>query len=333
MPATQEISTANEDSIRFDWTLSQAMTLFDMPFFDLLDLAHQTHRSFFDPHEIQISTLKSIKTGSCPEDCKYCPQSAHYNTGLEKERLIAVEKVLADAKKAKEAGATRFCMGAAWRGPNDKDLDQVVDMVKAVKGLGLETCATLGLLKAGQAEKLKDAGLDYYNHNLDSSDEFYKEIISTRTFQDRLDTLSQVRDAGMKVCCGGIMGMGETVEDRAKMLVTLANMQPHPESVPINQLIPIPGTPLGNAQKIESFDFIRVIAITRIMMPTSYVRLSAGREDMSDEMQSLCFFAGANSMFYGETLLTAANPKPEKDLALLAKLGMKPEGQSAAIKH
>ena len=309
--------------VRFDWTRDELNHLYELPFGDLLAQAHEIHARHFDPNEVQISTLLSIKTGACPEDCKYCPQSAHYNTDLEKERLIPVEDVVEAAKQAKAAGASRFCMGAAWRSPKDEDLEQVAEMVTAVKELGMETCVTLGMLEQRQAERLKDAGLDYYNHNIDTSEEYYEKIISTRTFQDRLDTLGAVREAGINVCCGGIIGMGETREDRAGMLQTLATLEPHPESVPINKLIPIPGTPLQQLGAPDPFEFVRTIAVARITMPGSHVRLSAGRESMSDELQALCFFAGANSIFYGETLLTAANPVPEKDMKLFKRLGLR----------
>lgn len=304
------------------WTFNQAQELFNLPFNELLYKAQTVHKSNFTPNEIQVSTLLSIKTGSCPENCSYCPQSAHYDTKLKKEPLIDIKNVLDAAMRAKEAGATRFCMGAAWRGPKDTDLDIVCEMVKEVKKLGLETCVTLGLLKEHQAEKLKDAGLDFYNHNIDTSEDFYDKIITTRTFQDRLDTLESVRKADIKICCGGIIGMGETNEDRIKMLIVLANLETPPESIPINKLIKIPGTPLENAQEVDTFDFIRTIALCRTMMPKSYIRLSAGREAMSDEMQALCFFAGANSIFYGEKLLTAQNPIPENDNLLFQRLGI-----------
>lgn len=304
------------------WTLEQASEIFNLPFNQLLYKAQTALRQYFDPSAIQISTLLSIKTGGCPENCSYCPQSAHYNTDLKKEPLMNIEKVISAAKSAKEAGATRFCMGAAWRGPRDEELDIVCQMVSEVKKLGLETCATLGLLKDNQAERLKDAGLDFYNHNIDSSEEFYSQIITTRNFHDRLDTLEKVRGADLKVCCGGIIGMGETNEDRIKMLLVLANLDEPPESVPINKLIKIPGTPLAGNEEVDSFDFIRTIALSRIMMPQSYVRLSAGREQMSDEMQALCFMAGANSIFYGEKLLTAENPIPAQDEKLFRDLGL-----------
>jgi len=304
------------------WSFEESLATFNLPFNDLIYKAHTIHREHFNHNALQVSTLLSIKTGRCPEDCSYCPQSAHYKTGLAKEPLIEVETVIEAAKRAKEAGSTRFCMGAAWRGPHDRDLDKVCQMVSEVKQLGLETCVTLGLLKPHQTEKLKAAGLDYYNHNIDTSPEYYEKIITTRTFQDRLDTLEQVRESGIKVCCGGIIGMGETNHDRIRMLAILANLAEPPESVPINQLIPIPGTPLENTAAVDPFDFIRTIALARIMMPRSYVRLSAGRESMSDEMQALCFFAGANSIFYGEKLLTAQNPVPERDNQLFERLGL-----------
>jgi biotin synthase len=311
---------------RHDWTIGEIEALFAMPFNDLLFQAATVHRHNFDPNRVQISRLLSIKTGKCPEDCKYCPQSAHYDTGLDKEDLVAVETVLEAARAAKESGASRFCMGAAWRGPN-QDFDQVLRMVEGVKALGMETCASLGLLTADQATQLKGAGLDYYNHNIDTSPEHYKDVITTRSFDDRLDTLGHVREAGLKVCCGGIVGMGEKQDDRARMLQTLANMDRHPESVPINLLIKIPGTPLEGVVDTDPFDFIRTIAIARIVMPRSYVRLSAGRQAMSDEMQALCFFAGANSMFCGERLLTAGNPSPDADRSLFGRLGLEPEGR------
>ena len=305
------------------WSFEQAKELISLPFNDLLFKAHSIHRQHFDPNTLQISTLLNIKTGSCPENCSYCPQSAHYNTGLKKEPLFKLEDVAEAAKRAKETGSTRFCMGAAWRGPRDEDLDIVCEMVKEVKKLGLESCVTLGLLKNDQAKKLKEAGVDYYNHNIDTSPDYYSKIITTRTFEDRMQTLEYVRESGMKVCCGGIIGMGETEDDNVNMLLTLANLDEPPESVPINKLIPIPGTPLEGVKPTDPFDFVRTIALTRILMPNSYVRLSAGREDMLEELQALCFFAGANSIFYGEKLLTAANPKPEQDMRLLNKLGMR----------
>jgi biotin synthase len=305
------------------WTLKQAESIFNLPLNDIIYEAQTVHRKHFTPNKVQISTLLSIKTGSCPENCSYCPQSAHYQTGVKKEPLIALEDVVEAAKRAKESGASRFCMGAAWRGPRDKDLEQVCIMVSEVKKLGLETCVTLGLLKSEQALKLKEAGLDFYNHNIDTSEDFYDKVITTRTFQDRLDTLGYVRKAGLKICCGGIIGMGEDNNDRIKMLVTLANLDEPPESVPINKLIRIPGTPLAAQQEIDPFDFVKTIALARILMPKSYVRLSAGREQMSDEVQALCFLAGANSIFYGEKLLTADNPIPENDELLFKRLGLK----------
>jgi biotin synthase len=284
--------------------------------------AQTTHRHHFDPNTVQISTLLSIKTGRCPEDCSYCPQSAHYKTGLQKEPLMELNDVIEAAKRAKEAGSTRFCMGAAWRGPSEKDLNTVCDMVTEVKKLGLETCVTLGLLKDSQATQLKEAGLDFYNHNIDTSPEFYDQIISTRTFKDRLDTLDKVRQSGVKVCSGGIIGLGETNTDRMGMLVALANLDEPPESVPINKLIKIPGTPLATQSDVDCFDFVRTIALARLLMPKTMIRLSAGREQMSDELQAMCFLAGANSIFYGEKLLTAANPVPEQDHTLFQRLGL-----------
>lgn len=308
---------------RHDWQMDEILGLFALPFNDLLFQAHAIHRNNFDPNTVQTSTLLSIKTGSCPEDCKYCPQSAHHNAELEKEPLLDTKTILESAKKAKETGATRFCMGAAWRNLHDRDVPVMQDIIRDVKALGLETCVTLGMLSNNQAHALKDAGLDYYNHNLDTSEEYYDQIITTRTFQDRLDTLSHVRDAGINVCCGGIVGMGEHVKDRASMLQTLANMEKHPESVPINLLVRVKGTPLQDAASVEPLDFVRTIAVARILMPQSYVRLSAGRESMSDELQAMCFFAGANSIFYGEKLLTTANPDTNEDKALLDQLGIK----------
>lgn len=309
---------------RHDWTVPEVSALFQLPFNDLLFQAHGVHRQHFDPNAVQVSTLLSIKTGACPEDCAYCPQSARYDTGLERERLLPLEQVLETARLAKEKGASRFCMGAAWRNPRDRDLDQVIKMVQGVKRLGMETCVTLGMLSAQQAQRLKDAGLDYYNHNLDTSPEFYGEIITTRTYQDRLDTLAHVRESGINVCAGGIIGMGEDVQDRAGLLVALANLPQHPESVPINMLVQVEGTPLYGVEKLDSFDFVRTIAVARILMPTSFVRLSAGRTEMSDEVQALCFFAGANSIFYGEKLLTTENPNVQHDRMLMARLGIKP---------
>ena len=323
-------NASNAGAVRSDWTRDEVEALFALPFNELLFRAHGVHRAHFDPTEVQVSTLLSIKTGACPEDCKYCPQSVRYDTGLEREVLMQVAEVRERAVAAKAAGATRFCMGAAWRSPKKKDVDAVVAMVREVRALGLETCATLGMVTPEQARELKDAGLDYYNHNLDTSPEFYGEIITTRTFQDRLDTLDAVRGAGLNVCCGGIVGMGETVRDRARMLETLANLPHHPESVPINQLVQVPGTPLAGAAPTDPLDFIRTIAVARVVLPKSYVRLSAGREAMSDELQALAFLAGANSIFYGEKLLTTGNPDVEHDRALLARLGIQPETQVAA---
>lgn len=311
-------------SIRNDWTRDEVLALFALPFNDLMFRAQSVHREHFDANEVQVSTLLSIKTGACPEDCAYCPQSARYDTGLKAERLMPLAAVIEKAKEAKASGASRFCMGAAWRSPRDKDIAPVAAMVREVKALGLETCATLGMLSRDQAATLKDAGLDYYNHNLDTSPEFYGEIISTRCYQDRLDTLAHVRDVGMKTCCGGIVGMGESQIDRAGLLMALANLPAHPDSVPINRLVRVAGTPLAEAQELDAFEFVRTIAVARIMMPKSMVRLSAGRETMSEELQSLCFLAGANSIFYGEKLLTTANPEADADRALFAKLGIRP---------
>jgi len=312
-------------NVRHNWTKEEVSQIFHLPFNDLLFAAQTIHRQHFNANRVQTSTLLSIKTGACPEDCKYCPQSGHYNTGLSKEQLMQIEQVISEAKKAKETGASRFCMGAAWRSPREKDFQVVLEMIKAVKGLGLETCVTLGMLNGDQADRLKEAGLDYYNHNLDTSEDYYDQIITTRTFQDRLDTLSNVRDAGINVCAGGILGMGETEMDRFGLLTALANMPEHPQSVPINQLVAVEGTPLEDAAALDPFDFIRTIATARIMMPESYVRLSAGREDMNEQTQALCFIAGANSIFYGEKLLTTANPGEDKDRILFNKLGILPE--------
>jgi len=316
---------SSASTIRHDWTLDEVRELLNMPFNDLVFRAQQAHRAYFDPNEVQVSTLLSIKTGACPEDCKYCPQSGHYNTGLEKEKLLAIEKVMEEARAAREKGATRFCMGAAWRSPTEKDLPYVLDMVREVKSLGLETCMTLGMLTPEQAGELSEAGLDYYNHNLDTSEKYYNHIITTRTYQDRLDTLANVRDAGMKVCCGGIMGMGEEEDDRAGLLLQLANLPDHPESVPINMLVKVKGTPMENVEDLDPFEFVRTIAVARIMMPASHVRLSAGRETMNDQMQALCFMAGANSIFYGEKLLTTDNPEADADRELFRRLGIRPE--------
>lgn len=324
-------TNSNVNPLRHDWRSEEVQALFALPFNDLLFHAHTLHRMYFNPNEVQTSTLLSIKTGGCPEDCSYCPQSAEFETGVKADKLMDADSVYAEARKAKEAGASRFCMGAAWRSPKDRDLEKVATLIHKVKSLGLETCATLGMLTQEQADRLKKAGLDYYNHNIDTSEKFYPEIITTRTFQDRLDTLEHVRASGMHVCCGGIVGMGETVEDRADMLRTLANLPAHPESVPINRLVQVEGTRLHGAQGVSSLDFIRTIAVARILMPKSYVRLSAGREEMSDEMQALCFFAGANSIFYGEKLLTTANPGKDDDHQLFERLGLsiKPSAHAA----
>jgi biotin synthase len=329
-------------TIRHDWTRPEITALFALPFSDLMFQAQSVHRAHFNPNEVQVSTLCSIKTGACPEDCAYCPQSARYDTGLEREKLMAVEKVIEEAKAAKASGATRFCMGAAWRSPKNKDMPYVTTMVQGVKALGLETCMTLGMLDESQAQELADAGLDYYNHNLDTSPEYYGEIITTRTYQDRLATLDNVRKAGMKVCCGGIVGMGEEESDRAGLLQQLANMPEHPESVPINMLVKVGGTPLENEADLDPFDFLRTIAVARILMPQSHVRLSAGREQMNEQTQAMAFLAGANSIFYGEKLLTTPNPEANKDMQLFKKLGIKPEAyevhedeseQEASIVH
>lgn len=311
--------------IRHDWSRADIQALFELPFSDLMFQAQTVHRMHFNPNEVQVSTLCSIKTGACPEDCAYCPQSARYDTGLEREKLMAVEKVIEEAKAAKASGATRFCMGAAWRSPKNRDMPYVTTMVQGVKALGLETCMTLGMLDEAQAQTLADAGLDYYNHNLDTSPEYYGEIITTRTYQDRLQTLANVRKAGMKVCCGGIVGMGEEATDRAGLLQQLVNMPEHPESVPINMLVKVEGTPLAGEADLDPFDFIRTIAVARILMPKSHVRLSAGREQMNEQTQAMAFLAGANSIFYGEKLLTTPNPEANKDMQLFKRLGIKPE--------
>ena len=317
------VSPFRHAATRHDWTREEVRALIDLPFTELMFRAAQVHRQNFDPAEVQISTLLSIKTGGCPEDCAYCPQSAKYDAGVKAEKLMSLDVVLAEARAAKAGGASRFCMGAAWREPKDRDLDKVCAMIEGVRALGLETCVTLGMLTQPQARRLKDSGLDYYNHNLDTSPEFYGEIITTRTYQERLDTLDAVRDAGIHVCCGGIVGMGEDVDDRAGMIVALANLPVHPESVPINMLVKVEGTPLENAAPVDPFDFVRTIAVARITMPGSMVRLSAGREDMSEETQALCFLAGANSIFYGPKLLTTPNPGRDRDMALLDKLGLR----------
>jgi len=310
---------------RHDWNKAEVQALFDMPFNDLMFKAQTIHRETFNANEVQVSTLLSIKTGACPEDCKYCSQSSRYKTDIDKERLMAVQNVLEAAQKAKDQGSTRFCMGAGWRNPKARDMPAVVDMVKGVKALGLETCMTLGMLTGEQADELQSAGLDYYNHNLDTSPEHYNQIITTRTYQDRLDTLTNVRSAGMKVCSGGIVGLGEKAQDRISLLIQLANLSPQPESVPINMLVKVEGTPLSDVADLDHFEFIRCIAVARILMPKSHVRLSAGRSEMNEEMQSLCFLAGANSIFYGCKLLTAGNPETNQDIQLFKKLGINTE--------
>ncbi len=316
--------------IRHNWTVDEAVELYEKPFSDLMHEAQLVHRREFDPNSVQISTLLSIKTGGCPEDCKYCPQSVHYDTGIDVHGLLPVDDVKDCARKAKEAGATRFCMGAAWRSPTNSQVDSVAELVRVVRSEGLETCATLGMLNASQSKKLAESGLQYYNHNLDTSPELYGDIITTRTYQDRLETLAHVRDAGMNVCCGGIVGMGETIRGRVGLLVELANLPKHPESVPINMLVQVEGTPMHGLDSIDIFDFVRTVALARIMLPKSFVRLSAGRTDMTSEGQSLCFLAGANSIFCGDTLLTTENPAFEEDLALFSKLGIKVQGQDSS---
>ena len=311
-------------AVRHDWSREEVRALLALPFPALMFRAQSVHRRYFDPCAVQISTLLSIKTGGCPEDCAYCPQSVRYDTGVKAEKLMALEAVLAEARKAKAVGASRFCMGAAWREPKDRDLDKVCEMVSGVKALGLETCVTLGMVTAAQARRLKSCGLDYYNHNLDTSPDYYRAIITTRTYRDRLDTLGHVRDAGIHVCCGGIIGMGESLEDRVDMIATLANLPEHPESVPINMLVRVAGTPLASVEPMGPIDFVRTIAVARITMPKSVVRLSAGREDMSEETQALCFLAGANSIFYGPKLLTTPNPDRDRDMRLMDKLGLAP---------
>ena len=310
--------------IRHDWRREELLALFDLPLPELLFRAAAVHRENFDPAEVQVSTLLSVKTGGCPEDCGYCPQAQRYHTGVDATKLMDTEQVLAKARQAKAAGASRFCMGAAWRSPKDRDIPKVAAMIAGVKAMGLETCATLGMLSPGQAHALRDAGLDYYNHNLDTAPEFYGDVIRTRQYQDRLDTLEHVRDAGLKTCCGGIVGMGETREQRAGLLQALANLPAHPDSVPINQLVQVAGTPLAGTEALDPFEFVRMVAVARIAMPRSMVRLSAGREQMGDELQALCFLAGANSIFYGEKLLTTGNPDTERDQALFARLGLRP---------
>lgn len=314
-----------DTSVRTDWTREEAEALYNQPFNDLLFQAQTVHRAHFDPNQVQMSKLLSIKTGGCPEDCAYCSQSARNGAKLSASKLIEVERVLSEARKAKEAGATRYCMGAAWRSPKERDMDQLVAMVEGVKAMGMETCMTLGMLDDTQVVQLRDAGLDYYNHNIDTSERYYSEVITTRTFADRIDTMNRVQEAGIKVCSGGILGMGEHTGDRIDMLLTLANMTPPPDSVPINMLMPQADTPLADAEPVDPIDFVRIIATARILMPKAYVRLSAGRSDMSDEMQAMCFFAGANSIFVGETLLTAENPEEDTDSILFAKLGLQAE--------
>ena len=313
------------------WTTAAVEALYELPFMDLLYRAQQVHRAHFDANEVQLSTLLSIKTGGCAEDCGYCPQSAHFDTGLPASKLMAVDEVLEAARAAKAQGATRFCMGAAWRSPKERDMPHITAMIEGVRALGLETCMTLGMLDAEQAQQLKQAGLDYYNHNLDTSPDHYGAIISTRTYQDRLDTLQHVRQAGIHVCCGGIVGMGETRTQRAALIAQLANLDPYPESVPINHLVAVPGTPLADAEPIDPFEFVRTIAVARITMPTTMVRLSAGREQMDEALQVLCFMAGANSIFYGDRLLTTANPQAQRDQRLFQRLGLKPQGERPAV--
>ncbi|QSA98774.1 biotin synthase BioB [Methylococcus sp. EFPC2] len=320
-----------EDGLRHDWRLDEIQALFALPFNDLVFRAQSVHRAYFDPNEVQVSSLLSIKTGACSEDCAYCPQSARYDTGLKREELMPVDEVLQAAAQAKQQGASRFCMGAAWRSPKDRDIEKVAAMIAGVRALGMETCVTLGMLTDEQTRRLKEAGLDYYNHNLDTSEEYYSEIISTRTYQDRLDTLERVREAGIHVCCGGIVGMGESDDDRAKLLQELVNLPQHPDSVPINMLVRVEGTPLADNEKLDPLVFVRTIAVARILMPRSRVRLSAGRTEMSDEMQALCFLAGANSIFYGEKLLTTGNPIAEGDRQLLGRLGIRMAGLTAQL--
>jgi len=322
--ATHNPDQRNTTVLRFDWEKSDIEALFELPFNDLLYRAQQVHRAYFDPNEVQVSTLLSIKTGGCPEDCGYCPQSVHHQTAVEPESLLDVETVAEAARNARQAGASRFCMGAAWRNPRGRNFERVLEMVERVRAEGLETCMTLGMLDAQQALRLKQAGLDYYNHNLDTSPEFYGEIISTRTYEERLDTIGHVRAAGINVCCGGIVGMGETRADRVSLMEQLARQQPHPESVPVNMLVRVQGTPLAAGNDLDPFEFVRTIAVARILMPGSHVRLSAGREQMTDEMQALCFLAGANSIFYGEKLLTTPNPEADRDRRLFERLGLRP---------
>jgi biotin synthase len=324
-PAVTNTSSSNEQTtLRFDWPKGEIEGLFGLPFNDLIHYAQQVHREHFDANQVQVSTLLSIKTGGCPEDCGYCPQSVHYQTAVEPESLMDVDDVVSAARTARQAGASRFCMGAAWRNPRGRNFERVLEMVERVRAEGMETCMTLGMLDEQQARQLKKAGLDYYNHNLDTSPEFYGEIISTRTYDDRLETLQRVRDAGINVCCGGIVGMGESRADRVSLLQQLAQQKPHPESVPVNMLVRVEGTPLADGDALDPFEFVRTIAVARILMPRSHVRLSAGREQMSDELQALCFLAGANSIFYGEKLLTTPNPEADHDRQLFERLGLRP---------
>ncbi|WP_240766782.1 biotin synthase BioB [Paraburkholderia flava] len=330
--ATSATHPENVQSIA-RWRVADIVALYELPMNDLLFRAQQTHREHFDANTVQLSTLLSIKTGGCEEDCAYCPQSSHYDTGLKADKLMEVDAVLAAAKVAKDNGATRFCMGAAWRNPKDRHLEPIKDMIRGVKAMGLETCVTLGMLEPHQAQGLRDAGLDYYNHNLDTSPEFYGQIISTRTYQDRLDTLERVRDAGINVCCGGIVGLGESRRERAGLIAQLANMDPYPDSVPINNLVQVEGTPLTGTEALDPFEFVRTIAIARITMPRAMVRLSAGREQMDEALQAMCFFAGANSIFYGDQLLTTGNPQAEADRQLLARLGIRAENSQHSAQH
>ncbi|AUT67096.1 biotin synthase BioB [Paraburkholderia hospita] len=325
LPVTPSQAAAAADTAATRWRVADVVALYDLPFNDLLFRAQQVHREHFDANTVQLSTLLSIKTGGCEEDCAYCPQSVHHDTGLKAEKLMEVEDVLAAAQVAKQNGATRFCMGAAWRNPKDRHLEPIKDMIRGVKAMGLETCVTLGMLETHQAQSLRDAGLDYYNHNLDTSPEFYGQIISTRTYQDRLETLERVRDAGINVCCGGIVGMGESRRERAGLIAQLANMEPYPESVPINNLVQVEGTPLTGTEALDPFEFVRSIAVARITMPRAMVRLSAGREQMNEALQAMCFLAGANSIFYGDQLLTTSNPQAEADRKLLERLGIRAE--------
>ncbi|WP_051532250.1 biotin synthase BioB [Brackiella oedipodis] len=324
MSATTAVNSQHPSQPKKNWTRKEIEALFELPFMTLIDRAHQIHKQFHDPQTVQLSTLLSIKTGGCPEDCSYCPQAQRYHTGVQAQKLMDPETVLEAAKAAKAGGATRFCMGAAWRGPKDRDIEKVAEIIRQVKALGLETCATLGMLQEGQAEALKDAGLDYYNHNIDTAPEFYGNIIRTREFEERIDTLEKVRDAGLKTCCGGIVGMGETRSQRAGLLHTLSQLPQAPESLPINNLVPVPGTPLADSDPIDPFEFVRTIAVARIVCPTSVVRLAAGRLEMSDELQALCFFAGVGSIFTGDKLLITGNPGESHDLQLLERLGLKP---------